>query len=665
MAVMNMSKHSRTRLHVEGMESRVVPAQFGIAWNDPAHIRISFAPDGTSADGNLTSALNSVLDGQMPRTVWREAIIRAARTWAERGNLNIGIVGDDGSAFGTVGLIQGDPRFGDIRIGAVPMAGDALGQAIPPDPLLSGSYAGDVFFNTNITYTPAMLYSVALHELGHALGMAPSTNTRSVMYNVYGQRQKLDRTDVINLQALYGPKVRDANEGLLGNNRFGRATEIDEPSSYDGATPLVAYGELSSTGDVDYFRFTNDLGQFGPITVRLQTAGLSTMVPRLAIYNQRFQLLNVQYATNIEGSVLTYTIPQSVPGERYYIRIDDTPGGVGNLGRYGLGVTFEALVEPTVLTLDEILQGPYEEVDASDIAELFTDPTTALFNDDDDDDELDDDDDDDDDFRIKDEAIELNPRRIALNRAVYTLTGSLETATDADYFRIRAPHTRHDVPAVLTVYASALGENGITPKITLFDEDEVPIPVDVLANGNGTFTIQAANLEENRRYFLGFENAGVIGNYAVDAVFGTLPADVTTFSEGQLDAASQMDGSFYVARTQLFGFALAVDGTPGTSVTMTIRQNGQTVFTLTANAGETISDVSTFLSPGEYQVTITATGDASYRLRGAVQSDPLGPRPSDSTLAPIYVNPSDPKSYLYPNGQVRLDPFLLALTLIR
>ncbi len=163
----------RCRLNVTALEGRDVPASFGIPWSDPKHLSISFAPDGTSAAG-VSSNLSAALDAQMPTAVWRAAILRAAQIWSAAANLNIGLVADNGDAFGSPGATQADPRFGDIRIAGVPMAGDALGEAVPPDPLLSGTMAGDVFFNTNTTFTADKLTSVALHELGHALGLAPS-----------------------------------------------------------------------------------------------------------------------------------------------------------------------------------------------------------------------------------------------------------------------------------------------------------------------------------------------------------------------------------------------------------------------------------------------------------------------------------------------------------
>src|SRR5438105_3165479 len=110
---------SRPNLQVERLEDRCVPATFGVAWPDGMHLTLSFAPDGTVIAGD-PSSLNSLLH-PLGNSAAELEVLRAFQTWAVNANLNIGVVADGGQDFNTGGAIQGDPRFGDVRIGARPL----------------------------------------------------------------------------------------------------------------------------------------------------------------------------------------------------------------------------------------------------------------------------------------------------------------------------------------------------------------------------------------------------------------------------------------------------------------------------------------------------------------------------------------------------------------
>src|SRR5947199_10265732 len=101
-------------LTLEQLEDRTAPAAFNVPWPEPDELTLSFAPDGTPA-GNQPSALFRALNARMPTRAWQQEVLRAFQTWAAEADINVGLVADGGQAFGTLGLKQGDPRFGDIR----------------------------------------------------------------------------------------------------------------------------------------------------------------------------------------------------------------------------------------------------------------------------------------------------------------------------------------------------------------------------------------------------------------------------------------------------------------------------------------------------------------------------------------------------------------------
>ena len=195
-------------LTFEKLESRIVRAAVGLPWRDPLHLTLSFAPDGTSIAGD-SSVLFQDFNAQFPsNTAWQDVIVSAFQTWASETNISVGLVTDNGAPFGTAGLMQGDPRFGDIRIGARPMSPEVMSVTVPPNPFMSGTLSGDMILNSAVDLNPSNLFDVALHEAGLALGLEESTDPTSVMYPVINPNATLSPSDIQNIQALYGTRAR-------------------------------------------------------------------------------------------------------------------------------------------------------------------------------------------------------------------------------------------------------------------------------------------------------------------------------------------------------------------------------------------------------------------------------------------------------------------------
>src|SRR5262245_34712535 len=126
----------------ERLEDRCVPATFGQPWLDGQHLTLSFAPDGTLIAGEA-STLTATLAALGPTA--RFEILRAFQTWAANANLNLGLVADGGQHFGIGGAIQGDPRFGDIRLGARNLNADVLAITAAFNPF--NTFSGNVVLN--------------------------------------------------------------------------------------------------------------------------------------------------------------------------------------------------------------------------------------------------------------------------------------------------------------------------------------------------------------------------------------------------------------------------------------------------------------------------------------------------------------------------------------
>ncbi|MGH3943534.1 MAG: M10 family metallopeptidase domain-containing protein [Pseudonocardiaceae bacterium] len=89
-------------------------------------------------------------------------------------------------------------------------AGNILAHCFYPPPG-GGSFAGDLHFDEDETWTintpptGTDLATVALHEIGHGIGLDHSAVTTSVMYAFYGgERRELTPDDIAGVHAIYG-----------------------------------------------------------------------------------------------------------------------------------------------------------------------------------------------------------------------------------------------------------------------------------------------------------------------------------------------------------------------------------------------------------------------------------------------------------------------------
>jgi hypothetical protein len=661
-------------LDVELLEGRAVPATFGVPWADPSRLTLSFAPDGTAIAAH-TSSLFQMLNSQQSTATWQREILQAFQTWAVQANINIGLVGDGGEAFGAPGPAQHDPLFGDIRIGAQSMSPGQLSISVPNDPTLSSTWGGDVLINSNADFHSGGLdlYSVMLHEAGHVFGLGDSTNSGSPMYDQYQDNRQLTSSDISALQALYGIRSLDPHEGSNGNDTINTATQIQFPGGYTGTTPVVAYGDVGSNKDVDVFSVKPLSNYNGPITFQLQSAGISLLTPKLTIMDSKGNVLGQAQASSDFGDTVTVHLNQSSSNATYYIEVQGASQDVFGIGSYGLAVSFDATNTISSSVLESVLTGPYQNLSASDINAIFLNPTGVLFN--------------------QNggggggggggtsgggggggTATQLAPLPGYAQNTHYQTTASLASSSQVNMYQIASPSTSNGQSLVLTASVRAIAPSGVAPRIAILDSGQHLVSAQILANGNGVFTIQATGLNSGGNYILEVSSGGSasgLGNYAVDAAFGSTAANLSAFASGNLSAsASEQSYNFYVAESQLFQFVLsasAVGAPAGSAVQMTIKdQNGNVVYTLTADAGDSVSSNALLLAPGAYTLSFRALGPPggpipalSYSLMGESISDPIGAVVNDPTTQPVYTSPTTPGGFLYPNGTQTTNPFLI------
>jgi hypothetical protein len=483
------------------------------------------------------------------------------------------------------------------------------------------------------------------------------------MDDLYQDNQRLTSADIAALQALYGTRSLDPHEGSNGNDTINTATQIQFPGGYTGTTPLVAYGDIGSNKDVDVFAVKPLSDYNGPITFRLQSAGISLLTTKLTILDSKGNVLGQAQAASDFGDTVTVHLDQSSSNQTYYIEVQGATQDVFGIGSYGLAVTFDATNAVSSSALESVLTGPYQNLSPNDIDAIFLNPNGVLFN--------------------QNggggggggSTTQLTPLPGYAQNSHYETTASLASSSQVNTYQIASPSTSNGQSLVLTATVRSVAPDGVAPRITILDSGQHVVSAQILADGDGVFTIQASGLNSGGNYELQVSSGGPasgVGNYALDAAFGSTAADLSTFAGDNLSAsAPQQSYDFYVAESQLFQFLLSAGGVgapAGSAVQMTIQdQNGNVIDTLTADAGDTVSSDALLLTPGAYTLSFTVLGPPggpvpalSYSLMGESISDPLGAVVNDPTTQPVYTSPTTPGGYLYPNGVSTTNSYLIA-----
>jgi hypothetical protein len=232
-----------------------------------------------------------------------------------------------------------------------------------PPPANNFSVAGDMTINTMQTWnmgTDYDLYTVAVHELGHALGLDHSTVTTADMYKYYsGVKTSLTSDDIAGIRAIYSSgAARSADAYNTTNSSFSTAANLGGLLNLTTLAGQATSLNLSSAGQQEYFTVTAPLLTTSHFTVNVQSSGLSLLAPTLTVYNASQVQVGYVSGAGQYGTTLSLTLNNVTAGQQFYIKVTGADTSSFSTGKYVLSLNFGSGALPSVqLPNTQLLNG--------------------------------------------------------------------------------------------------------------------------------------------------------------------------------------------------------------------------------------------------------------------------------------------------------------------
>lgn len=211
---------------------------------------VSQIGDGWDGPGKHSATLAYVfekLTTKLPAETLKAAFERALAEWSRAVQIEFHPE-TDAHAPRTLNVLFAAGEHGDGHPFDGP--GRMLAHTFYPAPPNPEPLAGDLHFDEDEPWQGAFpdFYSVALHEVGHALGLGHSDRPGSVMYPYYRKLENLTAEDIAAIQCIYASRGQGAEGSTPASTpSFLTPSAPVPPNAKDAAPPILTILSPPST----------------------------------------------------------------------------------------------------------------------------------------------------------------------------------------------------------------------------------------------------------------------------------------------------------------------------------------------------------------------------------------------------------------------------------